>query len=221
MLPLSALLLLLSVASLFDRAAVLPLVEDDGRELLLLLEKAGAALGAVVWAASVAVKARCLSLEILRGRGCKGGGAALRVPLVIGLAGEPEVACCCCWFGWWLHAVRRRPHWLHRARGSRPPLSIMLPIPMLPMLPIPIPIPIPGIPIPIPPAIIPGLWLTAVASRLALTTVVVINVDVDVVVPPMTTSMPPVAVVAAAAAAAFAAAADDALVVTDPVILSR
>jgi hypothetical protein len=28
-----------------------------------------------------AAAARCLSLEILRGRGCKGGGAALRLPL--------------------------------------------------------------------------------------------------------------------------------------------
>lgn len=45
------------------------------------------------WAEKVAVKARCLSLEILRGRPwCKGGGerAALRAPLVIGIGGIAE-----------------------------------------------------------------------------------------------------------------------------------
>jgi hypothetical protein len=91
-----------------------------------------------------AAAARCLSLEILRGRGCKGGGAALRLPLAgtgIEFAEgdawdwdwdpdweeEVEVPGCWspCWCGRWWQAVRRRPHWLHRDRGSRP-LSLRL-----------------------------------------------------------------------------------------------
>lgn len=90
------------------------------------LEALGAFEAALGWAAVAVKAARCLSLEILRGR-----GAALRAPLaplastLIAFAGEAgEVGCWRpCWCGRWWHAVRRRPHWLHRARGSSP-LSI-------------------------------------------------------------------------------------------------
>lgn len=93
---------------------------------------------------SVAVKARCLSFEILRGRWCcnavgadagaEGPGAALRLPFVI-TAEDGEGP-----FRSWLHApapvpaadvaaaaVRRplpRPHWAHRARPLSTPFCI-------------------------------------------------------------------------------------------------
>lgn len=94
-------------------------------EVALALETLGALEAALGWAAVAVKAARCLSLEILRGR-----GAALRAPLAstliafAGEAGEVEAGCWRpCWCGRWWHAVRRRPHWLHRARGSSP-LSI-------------------------------------------------------------------------------------------------
>lgn len=127
----------------------------------------------------MAVKARCFSLEILRGRGYKGGGTALRLPLVIiGFAEDDgEVG------GRWWQPVRRRPHWLHRPRESRPLSILEL-----------------------------GLWLTAVASRLALTTVV----TAAVAVPLITTSNPatPVPVVDDLVDT------DTAAPLADPVILS-
>jgi hypothetical protein len=145
--------------------------------------------------------ARCLSLEILRGRGYKGAEAALGTPLAgtAAAAGDGDEVGCWrpCWCGRWWHAVRRRPHWLHRARGSSTPLSIR----------------------PFAPCALWLLWLwpwvlPTVASRLALTMcvvevfVVVVVVVVVEEVPPMTTS------IAAAAAAADAAAAAADLVET-------
>ncbi len=187
--------------------------------------------------------ARCLSLEILRGR-----GAALRAPLPIsapwiparpgsgrdagaGAGGDarglttPEpkpvlVLPGCwspCWCGRWWHAVRRRPHWLHRARGS-PPTP-----PCPPSSPMPMPV--------LSNARLAPCVLPTVASRLALTIVVVTGgfgdcarccVSADGVnavvvvgdrnvfefeldVPPMTTSIVAAAAALAADAAALAA----------------
>lgn len=183
--------------------------------------------------------ARCLSLEILRGR-----GAALRAPLPIsvsprvprgrdagvGAGGDarglttPDArpptlgllpGCWSpCWCGRWWHAVRRRPHWLHRARGSPPPCPPSSPMPM---------------PVLSNARLLAPCVLPTVASRLALTIVVVTGgavvvwcvsddgmnagavgdnndrgVELDAV-PPMTTSIVAAAAALAAAAAALAA----------------
>ena len=60
-----------------DRAGGVELVVGCGEKVT---ELTAAAFGC--WAVlPVKAAARCLSLEILRGRGCKGDGAALRLPL--------------------------------------------------------------------------------------------------------------------------------------------
>ena len=75
----------------------------------------------------MAVKARCLSLEILRGRWLwcngagtgavgSGAGAALRLPLLIICPSWLHAACPC--------PVRRRPHWTHRGRPLSVPLGL-------------------------------------------------------------------------------------------------
>jgi hypothetical protein len=124
-----------------DKAGGVELVVGCGEKVTELTTAAPFGCWAVL---PVKAAARCLSLEILRGRGCKGDGAALRLPLA-GLGPGPgiefaeaddwdwepepeeEVVGCWrpCWYGRWWQAVRRRPHWLHRARGSRP-LSLRL-----------------------------------------------------------------------------------------------
>ena len=98
----AALLLpVVSAGSEADKAGGVELLAGCGEKVT---ELAVTAFGCWAVLPVKAAAARCLSLEILRGRGCKGDGAALRLPL----AGpgdcwdwEPEEEGAGCWRPCW------------------------------------------------------------------------------------------------------------------------